>query len=264
MQREFPLKIEKGHATEPDEPVISHLSKNDRDVNLWRVHTMNPKFASRVAPTVDLRSKMRLVYNQFNLGSCSAQAICAAVKHEDPTLDGSRLFVYYNSRKYIKTTQQDSGAYLSDGIKSLQQFGVCDERFWPHIISRFKLEPSPRAYQEAKKHIATVVYHVPGTMTAMKTVLNAGFPIVLGVLVYGSFMSREAARTGNIPMPSKGETMLGGHALLCVGYDDSRNVWIMQNSWGLLWGDKGFCYLPYAYLTTAGMTSDMWSIHVVT
>jgi C1A family cysteine protease len=264
MQREFPLKIEKGHATEPDEPVICHLSKNDRDVNLWRVHTMNPKFASRVAPTVDLRSKMRVVYNQFNLGSCSAQAICAAVKHEDPRLDGSRLFVYYNSRNYIKTTQQDSGAYLSDGIKSLKEYGVCDERFWPHIISRFKLQPSSRAYQEAKKHIATVVYHVPGTMTAMKTVLNSGFPIVLGVLVYGSFMSREAAQTGNIPMPRPGETMLGGHAMLCVGYDDVKQVWIMQNSWGLLWGDKGFCYLPYAYLTTAGMTSDMWSVHVVT
>ena len=264
MSREFPLKIQKGLATEPDHPCLVHLSKNDKDVNLWRVHTMNPKFSTKVSPTVDLRSKLPLAYNQLSLGSCSAQAICAAVKVEDPTLNGSRLFVYYNERKYINTTQEDSGAFLSDGIKSLQQYGICDEKFWEHNISKFKIEPPKIAYQEAKKHIATVVYHVPGTMTAMKTVLNSGFPIILGILVYSSFMSRETSRTGIIPMPSSGETLLGGHAVLCVGYDDLKQVWIIRNSWGPLWGDKGYCYLPYAYLTTAGMTSDMWSIHVVT
>lgn len=36
-----------------------------------------------------------------------------------------------------------------------------------------------------------------------------------------------------------------GHGILIVGWDDSRQCWIVKNSWGTDWGDEGFGYIKY-------------------
>ena len=64
-----------------------------------------------------------------------------------------------------------------------------------------------------------------------------------------------------VPLPDvNNEEALGGHAILVSGYDDKKRVWIMRNSWGADWGDKGYFYLPYEYLLDSSLSSDLWNI----
>jgi C1A family cysteine protease len=97
-------------------------------------------------------------------------------------------------------------------------------------------------------------------LNSMKKCLLSGFPFVIGICVYDSFESHEVANTGMVPLPKPSETLLGGHAVLCCGYDDVKQCWIMRNSWGVNWGNKGYFYLPYAYLTNPSLASDAWTI----
>ena len=97
----------------------------------------------------------------------------------------------------------------------------------------------------------------------MKECLHQGFPFVFGFLVYESFESQEVASTGNMPMPQKHEKVLGGHAVMAVGYDDEKKVFIVRNSWKDTWGDKGYFYCPYAFMTNSEYCSDFWVIQRV-
>ena len=87
---------------------------------------------------------------------------------------------------------------------------------------------------------------------------------MFGFTVYESFESQEVAKTGVVPMPAPGEQVVGGHAVLAVGYDDSAQTFMVRNSWGTGWGQAGYFTMPYAYLTTRGLSSDFWTIRIVT
>ena len=75
--------------------------------------------------SVDLRDKCPGIYNQCELGSCTANAIAAAYEfdeikqNEELLFIPSRLFIYYNEREMEDTTNMDSGAEIRDGIKSI-------------------------------------------------------------------------------------------------------------------------------------------------
>ncbi len=97
----------------------------------------------------------------------------------------------------------------------------------------------------------------------MKGCLFSGYPFVYGFTVYESFESEDVARTGNVPMPSPGERVVGGHAVLAVGYDDDEGMFICRNSWGAEWGDAGYFYMPYAYLLDDNLSDDFWTIRLV-
>ena len=86
---------------------------------------------------------------------------------------------------------------------------------------------------------------------------------MFGFSVYESFMSPEVAKTGKVPLPPRGEQLLGGHAVLAVGYDDSIQSFIVRNSWGPKWGMKGYCTMPYGYLTDPQLARDFWAIYTV-
>jgi hypothetical protein len=95
----------------------------------------------------------------------------------------------------------------------------------------------------------------------MKNSLASGYAFVVGISIYDSFESQKVAKTGVVPMPNfKTENCLGGHAVLVVGYSDKEQHWIVRNSWGSTWGDKGYFYLPYIYLLDAKLSSDLWNI----
>jgi C1A family cysteine protease len=227
------------------------------------------RFPKGLPPAVDLRSECPPVYDQGQLGSCTANAIAAAIEFDQGKQGStefvpSRLFIYYNERMMEGTVNQDAGAQIRDGIKSVAQLGAPPETDWPYDIGKFSQQPPDQAFQDAKKDIVSSYAGVAQTLNQMQGCLAAGYPFVFGFTVYESFESQAVASTGMVPMPSAGEAVLGGHAVLAVGYDDSTRNFIVRNSWGPGWGARGYFYMPYEYLLTPDLSDDFWTIRSVT
>lgn len=207
---------------------------------------------------VDLRSKCSTVEDQGDIGSCSAQAFVANLEYldrvaDDKYVDLSRLFVYYNTRE---DKGEDTGAYLRDGIKALARYGACDETIWPYATERYAVKPPDLAYRDGLKRRITAYQRIEG-LKGIRQSLADGFPVVFGFSVYGSF--NTVGRDGMMPMPDPDDRLEGGHAVLAVGYDDKARRLIVRNSWGASWGDNGYFYMPYDYITD-DLTADFWTI----
>ncbi len=216
----------------------------------------------RVPVAVDLRAHCSAVEDQGQLGSCTANALAGNIEFLDKEADGaytdaSRLFIYYNERVLQGSVAADSGASLRNGIKTLAANGVCSEKAWPYAIEKFAAKPLARCYQEGLKH-RIVSYHRIVTLADMLSCLSEGFPFVFGFSVYESLQAPQVAKTGKVPMPKKTERMLGGHAVLAVGYDQKDKRFLVRNSWGEAWGMKGYFTMPFAYLET--LAADFWTI----
>ena len=218
---------------------------------------------------IDLTPLCPPVYDQGLLGSCTANAIAAALqfdllKQSAPTAFApSRLFIYYNERVLEGTVASDSGAQLRDGIKSVAKVGDCPELEWPYAIDKFRAKPPAQCYRDALRHTAVSYQRLTPILSQLRGCLASGYPFVFGFTVYESFETAAVAKTGHAPLPSAAERSLGGHAVLGVGYDDRRQWFIVRNSWGVKWGLKGYFTLPYAYLMDADLTADFWTIRVV-
>lgn len=127
------------------------------------------------------------------------------------------------------------------------------------MISNFTKKPSDASYNEAKSHLSKT-YERLTTIDQFKNCLASGYPFVYGFTVYESFESDQVAKTGIVAMPKKSEQVLGGHAVLAVGYDDATKRFTTQNSWGPSWGQKGFFTIPYDYLANRNLSDDFWVI----
>jgi C1A family cysteine protease len=228
-----------------------------------------PKRAGALPASVDLRAQCPPVYDQGQLGSCTANAIAGAIEFDQrkqklpQPFTPSRLFIYYNERAMENSVASDSGAQIRDGIKSVGSQGVCAETLWPYVEDRFAVRPSAPCYKIASTHPAVNYSRVPQDAGQLKACLAAGYPFVLGITVYESFESDEVASTGIVPMPQDSETTLGGHAVMAAGYDDSSERFLVRNSWGSDWGMGGYFTIPYEYLTNDNLASDFWTIRVV-
>jgi len=214
------------------------------------------------------------VYDQGDLGSCTANALAGALQF-DELLQGcedqstpSRLFVYYNERAMEGTVNEDAGAAIRDGVKSLNTQGYCDEKDWPYDISKFTEKPPESCYDEAKRDTVLEYYRVDQTLQGFREALQAGFPIVFGFRVYESIESDEVKKTGDVPMPQPGEALLGGHAIVMVGIDEDRQRVIFRNSWGDWAPESKYCVgygsLPIEYVTNPQLASDFWVLKKVT
>ncbi len=222
------------------------------------------RVVAKLPTSVDLRPSCPPVEDQGALGSCTGNAIAGALeflelKDKLPLVDLSRLFIYYNERVMEHTVNSDSGAQIRDGIKSVAKQGVCSEAKWPYDIKKFAAKPTPACYKEALKHCISQ-YQRLSTLDDMRSTLASGYPFVFGFTVYESFESQDVAKTGVVPMPQKSERMLGGHAVVGVGYDDAQKRFIVRNSWGTDWGMQGYFTIPYDYLSNPHLASDFWVV----
>ncbi len=228
-----------------------------------------PEVATALPPKVDLREQCPPVYDQGHLGSCTANAIAAALefdqmREKEQAFTPSRLFIYYNERVIEGTVSSDSGAQIRDGVKSVNKQGAPPEDSdWPYDITKFADKPPQKAYDDAAQHQSILYQRLTPTLGQLKGCLASGFPFVFGFVVYESFEGPQVASTGEAQLPQAGEKQLGGHAVLAVGYDESQQRFIVRNSWGAGWGMGGYFTLPYPYLLQHTLSSDFWTIRSV-
>ncbi len=230
---------------------------------------------------VDLRKQCPDVYDQGQIGSCTANAIAAAIefdllKQKAADFMPSRLFIYYNERNMEHTVATDSGAQIRDGVKSVNKLGVCPETEWPYVATppdpntnvwpsgaKPAQRPTPACFKDALNHQVVSYQRVNTDLAQMKGCLAAEYPFVFGFTVYDAFESAAVAKTGVLNMPASTEQVVGGHAVLAVGYDDDAQRFIVRNSWGPKWGQAGYFTIPYAYLITSNLADDFWTIRMV-
>lgn len=239
---------------------------------------------------VDLREHCPPIENQGSIGSCTANAGVGLLEYFERKafgkhLDASRLFLYKTTRNLLHWTG-DTGAYLRATMKAMAVFGVCPEEYWPYSDATtsaagtqpapFDQEPPAFCYAFADNFRASTYYRLdpPGATPAailanVKTYLAGGLPSMFGFTVYSSYT--QAGTSGLLPFPARNERVVGGHAVMAVGYDDGLSIpnatggptttgaLLIRNSWGTGWGMAGYGYLPYEYILRSQAT-DFWSL----
>ncbi|CAF3509485.1 unnamed protein product [Rotaria socialis] len=224
--------------------------------------------------SVDLRQFMTPVENQGQTNTCVANALAGAyefliMKNTKKHIDVSRLYMYYNGRTIDNLHTQkmaDNGTFIWAAIAGLKRHGCCKEGQYPFNPSSMNTQPPPECYTEGAKHRIKDAFQVPVTLNSMKGCLAEGFPFAFGL---GTFLSFAQAQTngGRVPTPNPMYEPLnaqhGQHAMLAVGYSDASKCFIVRNSWGDTWGDKGYCYIAYEYMTNPQLCHDLHCIRLV-
>ncbi|HEY1056236.1 MAG TPA: C1 family peptidase, partial [Emticicia sp.] len=218
---------------------------------------------------VDLRPFMTKVENQKQLSSCTANATAGAYEYlakkhlKNRAFEVSRLFVYYNARLRAGSTIKDSGSHIQYAIDSLHKLGACTEETWPYDTKKVNDKPQTNTYEEAANFKVQESKYIPTDLKAWKQCLSEGYPIIFGIALFKGFDSCTQNK-GIVPMPSPDEASRqshGLHAMLCVGYSEVDQMFIVRNSWGEQWGDKGYCYMPYDYVINNKLNmGDSWMI----
>lgn len=262
-----------------------------RDLPDFRDHVYNhdKKFAKLVTlpSMVNLRSQFPTPYDQMDLGSCTSQGAAGVIeflqmKEKKTVFIPSRLFIYFYERVLENTVNQDSGASIRDSMKVISSMGAPPESMWPYITSQFAQSPTPKCILAAKQDLITEYVSVLQQYPAIKVCLAEGYAVNFGFSVYSNFESDYTAQTGIVTMPKASEQLLGGHAVVIVGYidnyalpnfktgngtllnpDPSGGYYIVRNSWGTGWGSGGYCYFPYSYIWNPNLCDDFWSVRML-
>jgi C1A family cysteine protease len=269
----------------PDRPDIRDFTRTSPTIAAKLSKIGGRKRRARARKTgraaADLRPWCAPIEDQGDLGSCTANAGVGLVEYFERRtfnrhVDASRLFLYKATRNLMHLSG-DTGADLRSTMKALVLFGAPPEEFWPYRIQQFDAEPSAFCYAFGQSFQAIQYYRLdpPGTpeasvLAAITSGLDDGLPSMFGFPVYASI--DQAAGDGKIPWPAPGEKVLGGHALVAVGYDDAvtipnrteggvtaKGALLVRNSWGTGWGDRGYGWLPYEYVLRR-QAVDWWSL----
>ncbi len=219
---------------------------------------------------VDLRPYLTEVEEQVG-NSCVANACAGAYeylakRHLGESADVSRLFIYYNARYEDDDIENDDGTSMQSAIEGLKKYGACHENLWPNDTDCITEEPAAEAYEHAANFKIAEAEYVETDLDLYRHTLAEGYPIAFCLNTFSSFDEATDNR-GRVPLPKKTEQVReehGWHAMLCVGYLDKDKMFIVRNSWGNEWGDRGYCYIPYKYVIHAELNGhDTWVVKAV-
>lgn len=206
-----------------------------------------------------------VIEDQGDLGSCAGNAITNAYElqvrflYPEKFTELSRLFVYYNSRLLDKSELEDVGAYIRDGMKAVQKYGICSELLWPYDIKKFAIRPTDECYRDGLSRTITQ-YQSLDTIDEVLSAINDNKPVVIGMTVYDSF-NKVSKSDPVIDLPKSTELGTGGgHAMTIVGYDIPKRQLLVKNSFGRGWGDRGYAWLPFDYAESEGFEKWVFDI----
>ena len=233
------------------------------------------KFALIAAPQlsepriVDLRHLDMPIWDQGSMGSCTGQSWAAlhdflrrkTLNNKGVFKPSSRLFIYNCERIGSNTLHEDSGANMRDGGDVLHDLGVCPEKMFDYKHDNLYKMPTGEMYSEAAAH-KNSTYYALDTVREMRHCLQEGYPFVFGFAVPNEFMGFTMASKGRMPINDWYSDQQGGHAVMCVGYDDEKREFIVRNSWGPDWGDKGYFYMPYSIMQNAATTFNQYTLRL--
>jgi C1A family cysteine protease len=263
----------------PDWPDVRDYTPEHEDVAPLVAATGATK-SHAVPDSVDLEQWCSPIEDQGQLGSCTAHAAVGLVEYFERKafgrhIDASRLFVYKATRNLLRSSG-DTGAFLRSAMGALVLFGAPPEDYWPYDTEKFDDEPPSFCYAFGQSFQAIKYLRLdpPGTkperiLEQVKSFLASQLPVMFGFTVYSSI--RQADQDGKIPLPAGREKVEGGHAIIAIGYDDALRIDHRQssgttqgavkirNSWGTGWGDRGYGWLPYNYVTE-GLAEDWWTL----
>ncbi len=204
---------------------------------------------------IDLRPRFTRILNQGNQGSCSAFALIGIYEYILKSGGNfnealSKSFLYYNSRKRSDSQEVDTGSTIYDAISSLSETGTCKESLFPYNESTFNLEPSSDAYEDAKGNLVRKALNVNGNIEDIKSAIAEGYPVVFGLKIFNSFGDNNKGFIYHPTEQDIQESENGSyHAMVICGFSENEKVFVVRNSWGEAFGDKGYCYIPYSYVT---------------
>ncbi|WP_165828216.1 C1 family peptidase [Chryseobacterium phosphatilyticum] len=205
------------------------------------------------------------IENQGQEGSCVAFATAYAAasileyNFKGVTSPRSPEYVY----NQVKISGCPNGTYVSSGLNLIKNQGVCSWNEMPYTDAECSTQPNAAQKSAASTHKFTTWATVDKTnINNVKTLLSMNLPIVIAITVDGSFDSLSSA--SNWIWKSHSGTVRGGHAICVVGYDDSKQAFKVQNSWGKTWGDNGFFWIDYAFFakTTKGAINESYVAYV--
>lgn len=219
------------------------------------------------------------IRDQGNQGSCTGHATRSGAQflrrvENQPDLELSPRFIYYNARVIEGTVKEDAGAEIRDVVKGVAKLGAASEKDCPYSDKVFARRPLNVAFQHAKRDIVTEYVRAPQTLPSLKACILNRTPVVFGFSVFGNFMTREVADSGLMPMP-QGQ-MEGGHAVWIVGYDDNKDIlgqrggFAIGNSWSTGWGcalertSRGYFWMPYSFIESSDNADDFWALRHIT
>jgi C1A family cysteine protease len=242
------------------------LRKSPKNLTKSKFCAAHFKTAEILPKVVDLRNLQSPVKDQGELGYCFAFATVGLreyleLKNQKPFTSLSELFLGYEAKESEGDAGKDTGCTIDAAMQTLQYKGTCEESLMPYkdTVAAIQIEPSLNQCNDAYTYCINN-YQEIDNLTMLKVCLAEGGVAVIGIEVYDSFESDEVEATGVVPMPNKStETCQGGHAVLVVGYDDTKQHCIVKNSWSSGWGDKGYFYLPYGFFNDSDLVTDMYT-----
>jgi C1A family cysteine protease len=246
----------------------------------WRPSLPDPRDVQADASEIPVRDEvdprgeyMTPVYDQLQLGSCTANAVAAAIDAAR-IVDGqqpiypARLGIYWLERfiEHVAPTR-DSGAMGRDGFKAARNYGVLPESDLPYTDDKSSpaFTSDPRQNPKwASDHwqLGDKYKSVPRSLATFKRVLSNRQTIAFGFRVPSSFESAEMAQTGIMAAPDENDLTNDGHEVLAVGYLRSEpHYCLVRNSWGTGWGIDGYFLMPWTWLLEPGLTGDLRTIY---
>jgi C1A family cysteine protease len=236
-----------------------------RDVHDVRDRLYRASRRSEPVPLqVDLREWAGPIKDQGEEGSCTGHAFSSARewiarKHEKSSPILSPQCLYVEELIADGSFPHDEGAMPRTACQVLTAKGCCETALYPYVAGTFTAPTAAQA-QNALKY-KTGAYHRIVTLSDFLGCLADAtpWPVTVGFTVYESFMSQEVEDTGVMPIPQSGEQEQGGHEVLCLGYDMTRQLALMQNSWGDGWGQRGYFWMPFRVIQSA--ETDLWMVH---